>query len=425
MSPTQRVSLRRSCQYCARVKRRCDLAAPQCGRCLQRGQECSYDNEPTTPWKPRPSAELSSYRRSPLRTARNSNRGRSSSPRASSTSRKSDEDVENETRIRTRLASTTSSEDTGPFILAFSKFHAPQIKIKLGAPTILAFIGHIRSFPRMFVETGKTPFIHPHLYPNGLLDPVQEVYNICARHTRQSPGNELLLSETIEETAVNLIESETARTSFQNFLATVQALTLIQILRLFNLKLEDRQLAEQHQELLGQWTYQLWQQAPSQLPSNLTPWRAWLFAESVRRTVLISHCVNGAYSMLKHGYCVNNLFIWALPFDTRSKLWEAHDRETWMQIAAPTPRRDLLSFREYTNAWLDGDFDEIGVLERLLLIVCKGVEAVERYHTRPMEPPHTGVGGMRPHGHGSGACQMLQRMVDIDNGAPNLPRGCS
>ena len=286
----------------------------------------------------------------------------------------------------------------------------------------MAFIGHIRSFPRMFAETGKTPFIHPQFYRHGLSDPVQEAYNMCARYSHQTPGNELLLAETIEQTATNLFESETARTSFENFLATVQALTLIQILRLFNPNLLNRELAEEHQELLGQWTYQLWQQAPSQLPSNLTPWRAWLYAESVRRTVLISHCVQGAYSMLKHGYCVHNLFIWALPFDSRSKLWEAHDRDTWMQIAAPTPRRDLLSFREYTNAWLDGDFSEIGVLEKLLLIVCKGVEAVERYYTLPMEPPNTGVGGTRPHGYSSGACQILQRMVDIDNGAPNVPR---
>ena len=310
-------------------------------------------------------------------------------------------------------------------MLTFSKLRAPEIKIKLGAPTILAFIGHIRSFPRMFAETGKTPFIHPQFYRCGLSPPVQEAYDLCARHTRQSPGNELHLSESIEQMATNLFENETARNSFENFLATVQALTMIQILRLFNPNLVDRELAEEHQELLGQWTYQLWQQAPSQLPSNLHPWRAWLFAESVRRTVLISHCVQGAYSMMKYGYCVNNLFIWSLPFDSRSKLWEAHDRETWMQIAAPTPRQDLLSFREYTNAWLDGDFSEVGVLEKLLLMVCKGVEVVERYHTNPMEPPHTGVGGMRVHTHGSGACQMLQRMVDIDNGAPNLPRSCS
>ncbi|KAI1913987.1 hypothetical protein LOZ61_002405 [Ophidiomyces ophidiicola] len=42
MAPT----LRRSCAACARVKHSCDLRTPRCSRCIKRGAQCDYANEP-------------------------------------------------------------------------------------------------------------------------------------------------------------------------------------------------------------------------------------------------------------------------------------------------------------------------------------------------------------------------------------------
>ncbi|KAK1756499.1 hypothetical protein QBC47DRAFT_401402 [Echria macrotheca] len=44
MPPT----LRRSCAACARIKHSCDLRTPRCSRCIKRGSECAYANEPLT-----------------------------------------------------------------------------------------------------------------------------------------------------------------------------------------------------------------------------------------------------------------------------------------------------------------------------------------------------------------------------------------
>ncbi|KAK1829725.1 hypothetical protein QBC39DRAFT_122877 [Podospora conica] len=50
-----RRTLQRSCASCARAKHSCDLGTPRCSRCVKRGVQCAYANEPLS--APIPNAE--------------------------------------------------------------------------------------------------------------------------------------------------------------------------------------------------------------------------------------------------------------------------------------------------------------------------------------------------------------------------------
>lgn len=43
-----RLTLRRSCDGCAKAKSRCDLQTPTCSRCMKRNVNCIFQNEPLT-----------------------------------------------------------------------------------------------------------------------------------------------------------------------------------------------------------------------------------------------------------------------------------------------------------------------------------------------------------------------------------------
>lgn len=44
-----RLTLRRSCDACAKAKHSCDLRTPQCSRCVKRKSQCVYANRPLNP----------------------------------------------------------------------------------------------------------------------------------------------------------------------------------------------------------------------------------------------------------------------------------------------------------------------------------------------------------------------------------------
>ena len=137
-----------------------------------------------------------------------------------------------------------------------------------------------------------------------------------------------------------------------------------------------RRLAEPWLRLLGCWTCKLWEQAPNRLPASLSPWQAWLFAETVRRTILISYLIRGVYSEYKLGYCVHHLNVEALPFDGHTRLWEPKTATAWESLK-PGLASSMVSLREYTNDYARGLTHPRGVFETLLLVSRHGRKAVE------------------------------------------------
>lgn len=344
-------SLRRSCQGCVKVKRRCDLLFPQCTRCVKKGIACQYVNVPLSG-----------------QTGAHSNA--------------------TENRVTKSSSSRHGHAPSNSVIASHSPknwAHAPfpidhRLKVELPKtrePEIIQLIlSGMRNLPVSFAQEMQSIFIHPRLYGKSLPPPMREIHAICnlclADGKRDSSELQLLVKQRIPR----LLWSAKRSASYEELLACVQALILAQCIRLSD-KGGDQRSFKAANEMLLELAYKLWQQAPYQLPSSMSPWRAWIFAESVRRTIITCHMLNGVFSMVRQGYANRTPFVDALPFDVRTWLWSIESEEAWME-ASSSSTLPMVSLYEYTSMLEAGQVQGSATFEKLVLAACKGKELPPR-----------------------------------------------
>ncbi|KAF4417032.1 hypothetical protein FACUT_12510 [Fusarium acutatum] len=207
----------------------------------------------------------------------------------------------------------------------------------------------LRTFPGQFAEHGKTAFIHSALYNSSLPPPIKEVRDICYSYCI---GGEYLASSrlnTLRLTIRRLLRLSKRTSTFADTLAYAQAISLAQIIRLLECHNTNEDDIERDNEEMWALTHQLWQHAPTQLPSSLSPWNAWLFSENVRRTIMVCNILLAVYSSLRRGYTIHSLCVEALPFDVRTKLWDADSESAWEAAAWKVPGPHLVTLSQFTE----------------------------------------------------------------------------
>lgn len=206
----------------------------------------------------------------------------------------------------------------------------------------------LQSFPAEFAEHNTTAFIHPGIYNTGLPPQLKEARDIC--YSFQVGGNYLANHRlnTLRSTIRRLLRSATQVPSFPETLAYAQSITLAQIIRLLSSTDQDSDQIERDNEDMWALTHTLWQNAPTQLSSTLSPWQAWLFSESVRRTIMVCNILLAVYSSLKRGYTIHSLCVEALPFDLRTQLWDVRTEEEWEVAAERTKSPALVTLSQFT-----------------------------------------------------------------------------
>jgi hypothetical protein len=142
-----------------------------------------------------------------------------------------------------------------------------------------------------------------------------------------------------------------------------------------------RQQAERRMPLLKVWAVKLYQSVPTYLPASMSPRQAWILAESCRRTIHMCHMVSGLYSMLKFGCFTLTLFVEALPLHRNGHLWDdsLYFNQTSSEAGPSAPRLDegnLISYRELTDLWEEGQFRQPRLFEEMLIAACKGIGSV-------------------------------------------------
>ncbi|KAL7916932.1 hypothetical protein GGI35DRAFT_434301 [Trichoderma velutinum] len=274
-------TIRKACRNCTSSKRRCTIQVPQCDRCSMKGLQCIYDLEPLTA----SAVDMTKNSKAALNTFNDTVIGYC---------------------VMTTLASLPSSglgicKHEKTFILDMMHFAVQSVHELLwkGKPAL---------------------FIHPGLHIKGN-------YNHYAALTENQTGSvnhpyfKCLLKVDVE--AVPILE---ALTAFQAFLIHMTV-------SLFSLDSSEQANAEKFIPILSVWTQTLLIQAQLRLPATLSPWKTWLFGESVRRSILMSHAVCLLFSSLKHGLCSPCLFLESLPIDRRQGLWMAESPQAWIATA--------------------------------------------------------------------------------------------
>ncbi|KAI3321771.1 hypothetical protein HD806DRAFT_536865 [Xylariaceae sp. AK1471] len=307
--------LQRSCRACVSAKRQCDLTIPRCGRCSARRIACKYVNQP----------------------------GATGLSLSKVNHRLSDE------KLWTLDKSPCSSPSGfGPRLKIYDPLRL-EIIHTFDRATVQRQINILQNFLAAYAQHGSNAFIHPRLYEPWIPTTLKDVSVIISASGGSNAEHlPIPMSKFLKLKVRHLLYLGARASSFTELVSYVQTIVLLQISRLFHADPEDD--PELDNRPIVALTYRLWQRAPAQLPSSLSPWRAWAFAESVRRTILVCHISLGVYGALRRGYTVYPLCIEALPFDMRTQLWGADTEDSWRAASPHTGcAPPLVSFRQFKS----------------------------------------------------------------------------
>lgn len=334
--PVSMPSLRRSCDPCVSAKRRCDLKTPRCAPCMDRDITCSYINRPAGATSGRQTTWQETFRQ-----ARQLHVVGNGSPLS------------------------VLAFEQGPLFGLWTQI--PKV-VRLFSPiTIQQQLTILKTFVINFAQHGAASFLHSCLYDTRLPLPLQYVWGICASSGSKEGLFSNLHAENVHAQASEMLRSAARAESFLELLSHIQAAALLRIICLFqdqgNYSEEDTRRDE---ETFWELALILYIRAPAKLPSTLSPWRAWLLAESVRRTILVCYIIMAVHSVLRRGYVVHMLCVEALPFDMRAPLWDADTAAEWEAAAAASHEPSLVSLREF--AALQAQAQSGPSLETLVLL---------------------------------------------------------
>lgn len=294
-------TIRKACRNCTLSKRKCTIQVPQCDRCSKKGLQCVYDLEPLKA----PAIDIEKDPNAAPCTLNN---------------------IESGYCVMKTLTSVTSST---PGVYKHEETDILDI-MRVAVQSVHHLLW--KRQPAMFIHSG----LH-----------IQGNYNHYEMLTENQAGGvnhpsfKRLLKVDIE--TVPILEALTA----------VQALLIHMTVSLFSSDPVERETAERFIDILSVWTQALLTCAQPKLPAGLSPWQTWLFGESVRRTILMSHGVALLFFSLKHGFCSNCLFFESLPLDRRLGLWLAESPQAWIAAAGVRLGKEvgerLSSLHEFAN----------------------------------------------------------------------------
>ncbi|KAM0256122.1 hypothetical protein ACHAQJ_005209 [Trichoderma viride] len=236
----------------------------------------------------------------------------------------------------------------------------------------------LKSYPQVFAQRVETSFIHKKLARHPLLRPLRVSFGICAACICINESNKPVLFQAIKAETSELTKPASNSGTLLEDLSRLQAIVLYTIIRLFYGDMEQQSLAEQQKHLLGVWGFQLLQRADVELRQAPPSWESWILTESIRRTVLMAYMVYGVYSVFKYGICTEVPTLAVLPMSTKQVFWASQATYANHFLEDKT-----INYDEYSRLWLTWTPRRLESFEKVILVACKGIEAVEAFDSMP------------------------------------------
>ncbi|KAL5390144.1 hypothetical protein PMIN02_007096 [Paraphaeosphaeria minitans] len=201
----------------------------------------------------------------------------------------------------------------------------------------------------------------------------QDSISLSALYLAKTKQNAPILTKSIDG-KINALIARSNGWSLQEHLAAVQALIVYQIIRLFDGDLGQAGTAARQNQLLELWTAHLWKRSFTQPIAFSKSWDAWVFYESLRRTVMISVFMRGGWNALtQHGLCDQVPVLARLPLSKGDGFWKVGEEEFDRRAAWVDGRDQLIAYGDFSQDWKPGeDVGELTEFQRLLLAACRG-----------------------------------------------------
>ncbi|KAI0433661.1 hypothetical protein F5Y09DRAFT_298455 [Xylaria sp. FL1042] len=383
-------SRQRSCNACAKSKRRCDKALPACGRCVKQRYPCSYVGRGQT-WMTFGDSGDAAFRLSCPAPV----------PDPLSAMLGTDLDLIPDTTFQLNsdldsfLASVpgNSSVAAGAWPSQFTEIGSTShekaltrkdytkmtIRCDDYAPWHLAdpstksalTMSFVKKFHVTFAHDNGTPYIHRYLYKDNMPRWVLQAYTMCLLYTNQTATNRAIVLRVLYDD-VNDLKATASNVTLmpQEKLARVHALMFYQTIRMFDGDITLGQQADDDMALLDSWNNELCKvkdnlddiadmgNATSEHPPE--SWERWIFTESLRRTCIMCVCVQKFWELLKtrrKAADIGNMkFIhrWTLS----SHLWNARNSFDFFRAWREKPSYIISNF-DFDNFLKTGTGDDL------------------------------------------------------------------
>lgn len=369
--------LRKACRNCTRSKRRCIVGLPKCERCNTRNLTCSYDREPLVVEKAKVLTVEAPTAVALLAAVDYEYQDAALSPRTRSR-------LPPHQHARIEVEGCKGSLCWLELAASGSKYVRkivlmrmddglldqtptyPAMQISVDNETEQYMIRQLRGIPAYAARGQINAFIHPNLRMRRVLNHVDVI--LASRRD----GGAALRTRFCELVDTPNIACE----DLEGALAAVQSLMLYLIIALGDPDETHRAWGEGLLPLLRSWIELLLVSAQDKMPQGLTPWQAWLLAESVRRTIIVGFIIGCAYQHLQLGFIWHKLFVESLPFDARPGLWCAESSEEWCALVGEDVCERLTSFHDFSVSNTHESDSKVDPFARLILVAHHGKRMV-------------------------------------------------
>ncbi|KAI1148881.1 hypothetical protein F4825DRAFT_76212 [Nemania diffusa] len=254
-------------------------------------------------------------------------------------------------------------------------------------------LNRVKGFTEEMATKNSTPFLHQQLYRHYTPQCIVLCFTTCVLYANRTPANTSMTIKALSNSASELIDTELCRvvsTPIEK-LARTQALFLYQIIRLFDGDITLRAHGEKDMGLLQTWLREL-----SHLRDNLgdlaqledasvrekppVEWEKWVFAECVRRTIILAYSVLGLYELMKDPKNIDPNGPWAYVhrWTLGRALWEASSSAEFQRAWKESPHFVIanFTFKEFIENGQAQDVDEFA---EILLSLYMGVDEMKEF----------------------------------------------
>jgi hypothetical protein len=270
-------------------------------------------------------------------------------------------------------------------------------------------ISRMKSWPAIFAQKGATCFIHHTLTSysvikdqrggddgrTGIENVLLDVLSACALYSSRNTDNQRAAFRDIRHKAkalTSMMRSKTVHSPTKG-LACLQALSMYQIIRLFDGDIELRAEAEADEALHAHCTDEMTRSIKSlkfpesvtrstaceeePLNTNSNEWRRWIFEESVRRATLVSIIIQQNYAFLR-GIAAQCTHSDMIGYTARTALWDASSEYHWRLEWTEKPHHEVWPSRwDSVMAHLKPEeCDDVSVL---LMVLMSGFDSTARW----------------------------------------------
>ncbi|KAK0704585.1 hypothetical protein B0H67DRAFT_557360 [Lasiosphaeris hirsuta] len=273
--------------------------------------------------------------------------------------------------------------------IAFASFcHGADPWLVYDSTSLLHYItNRVKAFPRDLAATNATPFLHRFLYRDHTPPCIVACFAASVLYANRTPANAAMVMRALHASAAELVDAEAGRSTATPVekLARVHALFLYQVIRLFDGDIHLRAQGEKDLPLLRAWLDELCRvrdnlgdAAGRGLPPR--EWERWIFAESLRRTVMMAYSVISLFSLMKDPEH-EEPGPWAFThrWTLARSLWEAGSSFEFYRVWKEKPQFVIANYSLETFLEHGGRGDDVDDFAEILLSSYMGVDAAKEF----------------------------------------------